>query len=224
MNTRSCVLMKVSSILLTVKTLFPTLTASQRYISFKKNNYRMYNIQSALKSWTGCATVPGASCKHWCKKSSDVKIQWSRTQSCGFRKTLFVLVSATFWLTSSSVAALSRFFANFFFMLPIKLSYLKEKRRFELAQCKNIRIRGETRRISGFIHPDKRLASYLNVSHRTSEPFLHPWCQFASCWSLPLLPFLPLCHLDSSESSVSATKTIKTVKCSIFIFGGKSSH
>lgn len=49
--------------------------------------------------------------------------QREQPQSCGFRKTLFMLDS-TFWFRSSS-ELLWRFFANFFFMLPIKLSYLQ---------------------------------------------------------------------------------------------------
>lgn len=62
----------------TEKTRFQTLTASQRYISFLKKNNRMYNIQSALKYWTGFSTtVAGAFCKHWCKKYFDIKIHCS---------------------------------------------------------------------------------------------------------------------------------------------------
>lgn len=125
--------MKVSSFCTNCKNSVNNPHSISKIHLFKKN--RMYNIQSALKYWTCCSTtVTGALCKHRCKKvfwhkNTMKSVTWS-AQTWGFRKTRFVLVSTTFWLTSSSsVAALSHFFANFFFMLPIKLSYLKEKKR-----------------------------------------------------------------------------------------------
>lgn len=190
-----------------------TLSASQRHTSlFLKKKIRCITsnqLQSAV-------LLP---CSRHTVKS--ILMMTEQDQSWGFRNTRFVLVSTTLWLTSSSsVADLWRFFANFFFMLPTKLSYLQKKK--HPVRGKEFKIKN-TSLTSPISSGDCSVTSQHNTckafkiwtdvwfsssssdwtqSVCTSEPSLHLWRPSASGWP-PLVLLLP--PLDSSEPSVSVT-------------------